>query len=372
MNSSIKIAQIRWGEPIGGVERVLRDLAFYGDKNKFIYKFIFLSRGGAFESEMRKSGHSVLVIPACNGYDIKMRIALLKELLMFSPDCINEHNIPPLIRPFIKILVKVPLITFEHGEIQVNIHKGKKWINRLHGFELRHFSDFIIVNSDTNKNIVASTHRISKDRIQTILLGIDLSNFPQNQSKLLNDNMVLGYVGRIHNYDKGTDYLPLLAKELVNRGFNEFCFKIIGDGPDRSSLEAKADRLDVKKYFEFLGKRLDIPGLLSGIDILIVPSRTEAFGLVAVEALAAGTRVVAFAAGALPEVLSDCKDAVLVPSGDVPAMADAVLKNWKTYGKQRATEGHDYVSNRFDVRRMVREIEAVYKNAVLSYKRPRH
>jgi glycosyltransferase involved in cell wall biosynthesis len=368
MNPLIKVAQIRWGEPIGGVERVLRDLAFYGDKNTFTYKFIFLSCGGQFESEMRESGHSIVVIPARNGYDISMRIALIKELLKFSPDCINEHGIPPLIRPLIKISVKVPLVTFEHGDIQVNIHKGKGWINHLHGFEIRHFSDVIIVNSNTNKNLVASTYRISKDRIKTILLGIDLRNFSLNQSKPLNDTIVLGYVGRIHNFDKGTDYLPLLALELVKRGYIKFCFKIIGDGPDRPFIEAQADRIGVKKHFEFLGKRQDIPDLLSGIDILIIPSRTEAFGLVAVEALAAGTRVIAFATGALPEILSDCKDATLVPAGNIAAMAEAVIKSWGIKGKERATDGQNYVRKRFDVRRMINEIETTYKNAVFAYK----
>jgi glycosyltransferase involved in cell wall biosynthesis len=372
MSSIIKVAQIRWGEPIGGVEKVLRDIAFYYDNKSFTYKFIFLSCGGAYESEIRAIGHEIVVIPAHNGYDLKMRVTLIKELLKFSPDCINEHGIPPFIRPLIKIAIKAPLLTFDHGEIQANLCKSKGWINSLHGFEIRHFSNVIIVNSNTNKNMVASTYRIPKDRIKTILLGIDLSNFPLSQNEPLNNTLVLGYVGRIHNYDKGTDYLPQLAQELIKCGNSNFCIKVIGDGPDRPFIEAQTERLGVNKYFDFLGKRRDIPDLLSGIDILIVPSRTEGFGLVAVEALAAGTRVIAFAAGALPEILSGCKDAVLVPPGDVPAMADAVLKNWKTYGKQRSTEGHDYVSNRFDVRRMVREIEAVYKNAVLSYNRPRH
>jgi glycosyltransferase involved in cell wall biosynthesis len=364
MSSIIKVAQIRWGEPIGGVESVLRDIAIYGDKTTFNYDFIFLSCGGPFESEMRASGHKVVVIPACNGYDIKMRVALLRELKNFSPDCVNEHSIPPMIRPLINMILHVPVVSFEHGEIQVNQRKGKGWINALHGFEIRHFSERIIVNSDTNNNLVAATHKIAKEKIQTIHLGIDLDRFMQKKIGASTDSLVLGYVGRIHNFDKGTDFLPLLVQELVKRGFKKFIFRIIGDGPDRALIEAQTERLNIQKYFEFFGKRQDIPELLAGIDILVVPSRTEAFGLVAVEALAAGTRVVAFATGALPEILSNCKDAVLVPAGDVSAMAEAVVTSWKTKGKERAIDGQKYVRKQFNVQRMVKDIEAIYKNTV--------
>lgn len=368
MFSTIKVAQIRWGKPIGGVESVLRDIAIYGDKTTFIYDFIFLSCGGPFESEMRANGHRVIVIPACNGYDLKMRIALLRELIAFSPDCVNEHSIPPLIRPLIKMFLHIPIVSFEHGEIQVNQKKGKGWINIINGFEMRHFSERIIVNSDTNKSLVCHAHRIPKDKMHTTYLGIDPGRFMPKKVKKATDSLVLGYLGRIHNFDKGTDYLSLLAQKLVNFDFSDFCVKVIGDGPDRPLVEAQADRLGVRKHFEFLGRRHDIPDLLSSIDILIVPSRTEAFGLVAVEALAAGTRVIAFATGALPEILSNCPDAMLVPTGDISAMARAVVTIWQKKGKERAVDGQSYVKNKFDVQRMVKDIETVYKSTVAANK----
>ena len=116
--------------------------------------------------------------------------------------------------------------------------------------------------------------------------------------------------------------------------------------------------------------RQDIPCLLSGIDILVMPSRTEAFGLAAIEALAAGTRVIAFSTGALPEILSGCKDATLVPTGNIVAMAEAVITNWRIKGKERASDGQDYVRKRFDVQRMVDEIETTYKKTVSTCRNP--
>jgi glycosyltransferase involved in cell wall biosynthesis len=364
--SVIKVAQVRWGEPFGGVERVLRDLAYNIDRKEFKLKFIFLRRSGAYESEMRESGHEVVVIPARNGYDIRMRISLIKELRKFSPDIVNEHGaLPPLIRPIIKIATRVPLISFEHGEIEINKRKGKSWINPINGFELRNFSDYIIVNSQWNKDLIVSHHHLSQEKIRVVYLGIDLNHFTFKEATASTNELVLGYCGRILNYDKGTDYLPLLAHELIKHGFDKFHLKVIGDGPDRLSVESLSKRLGVEKQLEFLGRQSDILNLLAGIDILIVPSKTEAFGLPAIEALAVGTRVVAFGVGALPEVLSDCQDAKIISQGNVPAMAEAIINIWKRYGKNRSTIGRNFVSKRYDARRMVRELEDVYKtNAI--------
>ena len=196
VTSIIKVAQIRWGEPIGGVERVLSDLAYFVDRNAFHMKFIFLRSGGSYESEMRANGHDVVVIPACNGYDISMRITLIKELRDFSPDIINEHGIPPLLRPIIKIAVKAPLITFEHGEIEVNKRKGKPWLNLIHGFEIKYFSNIIITNSGINKTLIANTHSIPQKRIKVIYLGIDLDAFTLKLDEPVTNELVIGYIGR--------------------------------------------------------------------------------------------------------------------------------------------------------------------------------
>ena len=165
----------------------------------------------------------------------------------------------------------------------------------------------------------------------------------------------------IHNFDKGTEYLPLIADELKKQGINDFKFKIIGDGPDRAAVKESAEKLGVNSHFDFLGRCSDINSLLAGIDILIVPSKTEAFGLVAIEALAAGTRVVAFATGALPEVLGECSEVKLVPFGNVTGIAKGILTFWKTFGKQRSVAGRKYVVERYGIKKMVGAIEDVYK-----------
>jgi len=367
ITNKIKIAQIRWGENIGGVERVLRDIAHYSNRDIFDQRFFFLARGGPYEKEIRIMGYPFIVIPARNGYDLNMRIKLASQLRDFRPDVVIVHGVPPLIRPIISFATGTHQITFDHGEIEINRRKGKPWLNYIKSIEYKLFCERIIVNSAANAQLVIKTHRLHPNRVQVIPLGIDLSQFQFDDKLVLSQDtskLILGYVGRIQNYDKGTDLLPLIAQQLLNLCLFDFRLDIIGDGPDRQNIENMVKHLGVEGNICFLGKRDDVPELLRNIDILIVPSRTEAFGLVAIEALATGTRVVASAIEGLNEILNECPEAALVPVEDVPGFATAVLSIWKHYGKQRSILGRRYVEERFDARRMTNELENICRETL--------
>ncbi|MYS18739.1 Glycosyl transferases group 1, partial [Streptomyces sp. DvalAA-14] len=95
---------------------------------------------------------------------------------------------------------------------------------------------------------------------------------------------------------------------------------IAGEGPERAALEGRieAERLPV----QLLGRRDDLPELLSAADLVVLPSRWEARALIAQEALHAGVPLVATAVGGTPELVGEA--AVLVPYGDAAALAEAV------------------------------------------------
>jgi glycosyltransferase involved in cell wall biosynthesis len=90
----------------------------------------------------------------------------------------------------------------------------------------------------------------------------------------------------------------------------------------------------------------------------------EAFGLAALEALAMGARVVAFHTDGLAEVLAGCGAARLVAPGDVDAFANAVTELWRSEGKQRSVAGPIFVRERYDARRMARDLEQIYSGFV--------
>jgi glycosyltransferase involved in cell wall biosynthesis len=99
---------------------------------------------------------------------------------------------------------------------------------------------------------------------------------------------------------------------------------IIGDGPLRGGLEARARELGVGEHLTITGVRHDVPAVLAGADVLTAPSRNEGMGRALVEAMALGVPVVGAAVGGIPAVIVDGESGRLVPPEDVDALARAL------------------------------------------------
>jgi N-acetyl-alpha-D-glucosaminyl L-malate synthase BshA len=101
---------------------------------------------------------------------------------------------------------------------------------------------------------------------------------------------------------------------------------LVGDGPERSRIEALARQLCPAGRVVLVGKMQSFVELLQMADVFLMPSESESFGLAALEALSCGVPVVASRVGGVPEVVSDGEVGYLAPVGDVAAMAERVLR----------------------------------------------
>jgi glycosyltransferase involved in cell wall biosynthesis len=121
------------------------------------------------------------------------------------------------------------------------------------------------------------------------------------------------------------DYGTLL-EALCLLGGRGLAFRaaLVGDGPDRDALEARAAALGLAGRVRFLGERGDIERLLPGMDVFVLSSREEGIPNALLEAMAAGRACVATAVGGTPEVLRDGETGWLVPPGEPGALADAI------------------------------------------------
>lgn len=137
---------------------------------------------------------------------------------------------------------------------------------------------------------------------------------------------VLGIVGRLAE-QKGHSVLLEALPEVISR-FPELALVIIGDGPDRQSLEEKAALLGVARHIVWMGGKPqdEVFGLYGVMDIFVMPSRFEGFGLVAAEAMAAGLPVVASDIEGLREVVEHEKTGYLCPAGDIRHLAGRLLE----------------------------------------------
>ena len=134
---------------------------------------------------------------------------------------------------------------------------------------------------------------------------------------------VLVHVSNFRALKRTGDVVRVFARVRAARAAR---LRLVGDGPDRAAAEALARELDVAADVDFVGERDDLPALIAGATVFLLPSETESFGLAALEGLASGVPVVASRVGGLPEVVRDGEDGFLHAVGDSEAMAASALR----------------------------------------------
>ena len=141
---------------------------------------------------------------------------------------------------------------------------------------------------------------------------------------------------------------------------------MLGDGPDASTACHLAEDLGVRDKVEFAGIVSSVVPFLERANLLLLPSETESFGLVALEAMASGVPVVASDVGGLPEVVDHGVTGFLAPVGDVNKMAEYALeilddcsscRKFARAARQRAVELFDY-------RNIIPQYEAIYERVL--------
>lgn len=137
--------------------------------------------------------------------------------------------------------------------------------------------------------------------------------------------LTIGVVSRLEHI-KGMD-LVVPAFAAVRREWPELRLLIVGDGSLRGEMERQVAELGLGEAVEFLGRQPQdaLAGCYDRIDVLLMPSRSEGFGLTTVEGMARGCVVVAAATGGLPEVVRDGVDGVLCTPGSAANLAEKTL-----------------------------------------------
>jgi glycosyltransferase involved in cell wall biosynthesis len=137
----------------------------------------------------------------------------------------------------------------------------------------------------------------------------------------------------------------------------------VGEGDDRSELEASAEALGIRGNVVFTGFMQDVREMMSTCDIVLVPSSREGFGLAAVEAMALARPVIASAQGGLPEIVVPGETGLLVPPNDPQALADAVseLLAEPDLARQMGANGRARVEQHFALGEQMRIVLDVFE-----------
>jgi glycosyltransferase involved in cell wall biosynthesis len=175
------------------------------------------------------------------------------------------------------------------------------------------------------------------------------------------ESIVVGAVGRL-SPQKGFENLVRAAHEILSR-HPHVRFVLVGEGPERKTLERLAELESVAAAFFFPGFMSEVHKAYSAFDIFALPSIYETFGLVVLEAMTTGLPVVASRVGGVQELLENGRTGILVSPGDPQALAQAVgsLIDDPQGSRQMGMAAREEALERFDRRKTIARIENFYQ-----------
>lgn len=220
---------------------------------------------------------------------------------------------------------------------------------------------YVAVARAVADQLIGSFH-VPSDRVEVIHNGIPVERFAGTTDRP-RDGKGRPTVLTVARLDaqKGLGFLLEAIASIPDARF-----LIAGDGGERSALLERAARLRVSERIAFLGHRTDVPDLLAGCDLFVLPSLYEGFPLVVLEAMAAGKPVVATAVGGTPEAVVDGVTGHLVPPRDATALANAIRSVLSDPVRRDAmgSAGRERVARLFSVETMVEGYRRAYERTL--------
>jgi glycosyltransferase involved in cell wall biosynthesis len=253
------------------------------------------------------------------------------------------------------------IVAVEHGSLlqTQRAHRRSRLVERL---------DQLLGARSVDVHVAVSSflrgHMRSRSRpIVTIPNGIDLDLYRPSPAPT-GDAFVIGCMSRLIP-GKGVEDVLVAAQPAITRGAR---LRIAGDGPDRSELERLAEQLGIRAEVSFDGWIRDAAGVAAfwrACDVAISAPNdwVEAFGLVAVEAMASGRPVVATRRGALAETVVDGRTGFLAEPRDTDALATALLAYMEDESLLSAhgAAARTWCEERFDIRRCAADYAGLFR-----------
>lgn len=327
----VPVVQVVSSLDTGGQEMLCARLVERLDPARFRSRVVSVRGGGWLARRLRDRGVPVHFLRAQEGFRVDAVLRLAAWLRREGTPVVHCHNRQALLYGGLAALLAPGsrLVFTKHG-VSFWSDRATALVGRL---LLRRARAVAAVSED-----IAGPLReggwVRAERLHAVPNGVDTEEFrpcagPATRAALREGlglpagAPVVGTVARLS--PEKDQSLLLSAFARVRARLPEARLLIVGDGPLRGELEARAARLRLGESALFLGERQDVARLLPAMDVFCLPSRTEGMSLTLLEALACGVPAVATAVGGTPEVVRDGETGLLVPSGDPERLAAALL-----------------------------------------------
>lgn len=260
---------------------------------------------------------------------------------------------------------KIPVITTLHGTDITLVGKDKTY-SPVVTFSMEE-SDILTAVSENLKNETYKNFEIKKE-VEVIYNFVDVTRFnkkPVSAFKTLiapHGEKIIVHASNFRPVKRVDDVIKTFL--LINEQMPSKLL-LIGDGPERPTLEAYTRKLPAHVDIKFLGKQEQMEEILPIADLFLLPSEYESFGLAALEAMAAEVPVISTNAGGLPEIVIDGFCGYMSNIGDTSDMAKnalRILKNpevHETFKKNSLAQ-----AEKFDIHNIIPKYEELYNRVI--------
>lgn len=365
----IKVMLTIDGLGLGGAEMVVRDLARSLDSDRFdVIICCTKGLGGNIGEELLRDGFDVFVLPGQHDerVDYLTALKLRRAIKERQIDIVHTHATPALLdaAPCRLTMHRLKVLhTFHYGNYPYD-----SWRHHLlEGLCARAADKLIAVGLEQRRRIM-ETYKLPESRIDTIWNGVRI--IPQTPDGSFRreigtgNRLLIGTIAKLIE-QKGLDDLLSVARHCRDADL-PMQFVIVGEGPLRSELEQRRYELDLEDTVVITGWLQNAAArVLPEFDVFFQPSRWEAMSIAILEAMASGKAIVATRVGDNPHVLEDSVSGVLVDSGDIQGMADALIRVCD--GELRTRLGRAAKASfekKFTLQHMIQGYERVYYDLV--------
>ncbi len=305
-------------------------------------------------------------------YDLKAIWVVHRLIIKYKPDIIYCHSSKAgAIGRAADFFIKNKVVYNPHGwAFSMECGKLKKMFYCIVERFLAGCTDRIIAISNYEKQIALENHICPSDKIQVIYNGIDVLEYEKNKINfnvtradlnIPDSSYLIGFVGRLTK-QKAPDIL-LRAAVQIKKKIPQAQFLMVGDGEERERLVQMIEKFNLQDCVHITGWVDNPMEYITLFDQAMLLSRWEGFGLVLAEYMWAGKPIVATNVNAIPNLIANGVNGLLVEKDNVKEIVKASLQIF--YNNELANlfgnNGKRIVRERFSVDRVVREHEKLFE-----------
>lgn len=302
-------------------------------------------------------------------YELNLTSKLVDVVLHEKIDILHVHYAIPHASAAIQakhILetygMKIPIVTTLHGTDITLLGKDKSFKPVIE-YAINKSDAVTSVSLDLKKETL-NHFKITK-QIDVIPNFIDSNLYNKDGDKVLRskfantDEKILIHVSNFRKVKRVTDVVKIF--EIVQKEIPSKLI-MIGDGPERIQAEQLCRKLNISDRVKFMGKLKSVEEFMSISDLFLLPSETESFGLVALEAMASGVSVISSNSGGLSEVNIDGITGYLSEVGDVKRMSENAINLLSDNEKLEEFKENAFIhSQKFDLPNILPLYECLYE-----------